>query len=255
VLAEARQDGMTDAEVLARSPVVLALTAPRVAPRPQLPSDTASVYLGSDGEAGNNNGILRESLRLRVRWVQELSGRAAWLLAERLAASGHVTEPELVRHMTLEHVEAVAMNRAVVIPALVEGHEHNFGTPLPAMFQLSDRGKVIRAEPKGAPSGGTAAGGGVGRGRVTYDTENPPDGAVLVTSTLTPGLAPFLPRLQGLVAETGSVLSHLAILARENHVPTVVGYARAVDELPAGAVVVVNGESGLVTIDTEEATA
>jgi pyruvate,water dikinase len=254
VLAEARQDGMTDAEVLSRSPVVLALSAPRVAPRPELPSDTASVYLGGDGEAGNNNGILREALRLRVRWLQELSGRAAWLLAERLAASGHVTEPELVRHMTLEHVEAVAMNRAVVIPALVEGHEHNFGAPLPAMFQLSDRGKVIRAEAMGAPSGGTAAGGGVGRGQVTYDTENPPDGSVLVTSTLTPGLAPFLPRLRGLVAETGSVLSHLAILARENHVPTVVGYARAVDELPAGAVVVVNGESGQVTIEKEEAT-
>ncbi len=206
VLAEARQDGMTDAEVLARSPVVLALAAPRVAPRPQLPSDAASVYLGAEGEAGNNNGILREALRLRVRWVQELSGRAAWLLGERLAASGHITEPELIRHMTLQHIEAVAMNRAVVIPALVEGHSHNFGAPLPAMFQLSDLGKVIRAETKGAPRGGTAAGGGVGRGGVTYDTDNPPQGSVLVTTTLTPGLAPLLPRLHGLVAETGSVL-------------------------------------------------
>jgi pyruvate,water dikinase len=254
VLAEARQDGMTDAEVLARSPVVLALTAPRVAPRPQLPSDTTSVYLGGDGEAGNNNGILREALRLRVRWVQELSGRTAWLLGERLAASGHLTEPELIRHMTLQHIEAVAMNRAVVIPALVEGHTHDFGAPLPAMFQLSDRGKVIRTEPKGSPRGGTAAGGGVGRGTVTYDAENPPEGSVLVTTTLTPGLAPLLPRLKGLVAETGSVLSHLAILARENRVPTVVGYARAVDELPAGAVVVVNGESGQVTIENEGTT-
>ena len=33
VLAEARHDGLTDAEVLEASPVVLALTPPRVAPR------------------------------------------------------------------------------------------------------------------------------------------------------------------------------------------------------------------------------
>ena len=68
---------------------------------------------------------------------------------------------------------------------------------------------------------------GVGRGPVTYDTTDPPTGSVLVTTTLTPGLGPLLPRLSGIVAETGSVLAHLAILAREAGVPTVVGYAGA----------------------------
>ena len=76
-----------------------------------------------------------------------------------------------------------------------------------------------------------------GRGPVTYDTDDPPTGSVLVTTTLTPGLAPLLPRLNGIVAETGSVLSHLAILAREAGVATVVGYAGATDELPEGAIV------------------
>ena len=37
VLAEAREDGLTDQEILERSPVVLALTPPRIAPRPALP--------------------------------------------------------------------------------------------------------------------------------------------------------------------------------------------------------------------------
>ena len=57
-----------------------------------------------------------------------------------------------------------------------------------------------------------------------------------MTTTLTPGLAPLLGRLEGIVAETGSVLSHLAILAREAGVATVVGYSGAKDDLPEGAI-------------------
>ena len=254
VLVEARQDGLTDDEVLARSPIVLALAAPRVAPEPNLPPDAMAIHLGSDERSGNDNGIIREALRLRVRWIQELSGRAAWELGERLAAAGQLTEPELIRHMTLEHVEAVATNRAVVIPALVQSHAHDFGAPLPAQFQLSDRGKVVQIRTACGTCGGTAAGGGIGTGPVTYDADDPPPGSVLVTTTLTPGLGPLLSRLNGIVAETGSVLSHLAILARESGVATVVGYAGATDELAEGAVITVDGETGQVTIQPKETT-
>jgi pyruvate,water dikinase len=69
---------------------------------------------------------------------------------------------------------------------------------------------------------------------------------------LQPGLAPLLTRLHGIVAETGSVLSHLAILAREARVATVVGYAGAADELREGIVVRVDGESGQVDVQEEE---
>ena len=58
----------------------------------------------------------------------------------------------------------------------------------------------------------------------------------------------MLPGLGGLVAETGSVLSHLAILAREFGVPTVVGVAGAVDRFPTGTVVTVDGATGAVEI-------
>ena len=248
VLAEARQDGLSDKEIIARSPSVLALTGPRVAPEPELPEEATAVYTATSCSACSDNGILREALRLRVRWVQEVSGRAAWELGERLAAAGDLTEPELIRHMTLEHVEAVATKRAVVVPALVLSHDHDFGAPLPAWFQLSDLGRPIRTQCASEVGGGTGAGGGVGTGPVTYDHDDPPTGSVLVTTTLSPGLGPLLSRLKGIVAETGSVLSHLAILAREAGVPTVVGYAGATEDLPEGAIVLVDGDSGRVTI-------
>jgi pyruvate,water dikinase len=248
VLVEARHDGLADSEIIARSPSVLALTAPRVARAPVLPEEAEAVYVPTTGQPCGDNGILREALRLRVRWVQECSGRAAWELGERLAAVGELPEPELIRHMNLEHLEAVATKRAVVVPALVSSHDHDFGRPLPAWFQVSDLGRPIRAQCDREVGGGTGAGGGTATGEVTYDAQDPPAGSVLVTTTLSPGLGPLLPRLEGIVAETGSVLSHLAILAREAGVATVVGYVGATDDLPEGATVLVDGDGGRVTI-------
>ena len=252
VLAEARREGLSDQDVLERSPVVLALTPPRVAPRAALPSDSFAANLGADSDSANDNGILREALRLRVRWVQELTGRAAWELGERLTKLGDLVDPDMIRHMTLDHVEAVFTKRAVVVPMLVQTHLHHFGAPLPVAFRLTDRGMVMPERCADEVGGGTGAGGGSKEGVVTYDQDDPPAGSVLVTETLTPGLATLLPRLNGIVAETGSVLSHLAILAREASVPTVVGYANAVQSLPEGTSVLVDGESGRVTITTEE---
>ena len=163
MLAEARQDGLTDDEILARSPTVLALAPPRVAPKPELPEEATALHVTTTCQNCGDNGIIREALRLRVRWVQEISGRAACELGARLAKVKDLTEPELIRHMTLEQVEAVATKRAVVVPPLVDMHAHDFGAPLPAWFQLSDRGKPIRVQCAGEVGGGTGAGGGTGK--------------------------------------------------------------------------------------------
>jgi rifampicin phosphotransferase len=263
VLVQSRVDGLSDDEIVRRSPVVLALVPPHVAPRADLP-EAAAVALGPDGSAGATGagerpaaprtpdaGVVREALRLRVRWLHELTGRAAWELGERLAAAGVLPAPEAVRHLGLDHLDALATKRAVTVPALVASGGPEPGDPLPARFRLSDRGLPIPVEGAGE-GGGTGAGGGVGRGPVTHDADDPPAGSVLVTTTLAPALGPLLPRLAGIVAETGSVLSHLAILAREGGVATVVGYAGAGEELEDGAMVEVDGDSGRVTVQESE---
>ena len=51
-----------------------------------------------------------------------------------------------------------------------------------------------------------------------------------------------------LVAETGSVLAHLAILARESGVATVVGHVGAVEEFPEGTTIDVDGDTGQVRV-------
>ena len=80
----------------------------------------------------------------------------------------------------------------------------------------------------------------------------PADGAVLVVRTLDPGLASVLPGLRGLVSETGSVLSHLAILAREFGVPTVVGVEDAVKRFPPGPQSSSTASTGEVSAATSE---
>jgi pyruvate,water dikinase len=71
----------------------------------------------------------------------------------------------------------------------------------------------------------------------------PPD-AVLVVRTLDPALAPLLPGLVALVAQTGSPLSHLAVLAREFGLPAVVGATDAVHRFPPGSRLTVDGTAG-----------
>ena len=104
---------------------------------------------------------------------------------------------------------------------------------------------------------GEPAGGGRATGIVVHDADSigvvAADGepVVLVTDHLAPDLAPVLGRIVGLVAETGSALSHLAILARESHVATVAGVPAARQRYPAGTRVVVDGTTGRIDALTD----
>ena len=71
-------------------------------------------------------------------------------------------------------------------------------------------------------------------------------GDVLVASNIDPGWTSVFPLLAGLVTETGGILSHGAILAREYGVPTVTCVDSALVRLEPGAVVRVDGVAGTV---------
>ncbi|WNV77662.1 PEP/pyruvate-binding domain-containing protein [Geodermatophilus sp. DSM 44513] len=243
VLARARAAGRSDAETVAAQPVVLALAPPGVRAAPSLPADVAVPATGPGADDrpatdADDPGLLREALRLRVRWLQEVGARAAWTLGGRLAADGRLARAEEVGGLRLADLAALVDDpTAVASPRPVVP-----GDPLPARFRMSDTGRPV---PVGGGAGATGAGGGTGSGPVHHG-DDPPAGAVLVVRTLDPALAPVLPRLAGLVAETGSVLAHLAILAREAGVPTVVGAAGALERFAPGTVVRVDGTTGEV---------
>jgi len=254
VLAEARRDGIDDATLVAENPVVLALVPPKVAPAPSLPPAVNPVWPANrSGRRADPAAVLREALRLRVRWIQELSGRGAWELGRRLALAGVLPDAEAVRHLHWEDLRVVALHRAVPLNLTLDAATgRRASTPPPSCFRLTERGRPVSAVRPGSDVDGIGAGGGKGEGVVTHDTEDPPPGSVLVVTTLSPTLAPLLPRLAGLVAETGNPLAHLAILAREAGLPTVVGLAGALERLEEGTRIRLDGTTGAVSMVTEE---
>jgi phosphohistidine swiveling domain-containing protein len=120
--------------------------------------------------------------------------------------------------------------------------------PLPDAFRLSAAGTVVaeRTGTGGKGDGGNSRGvsGGRAVGTVWDGTGPRPTDPVLVVRTLDPALAPLLPQLTALVAQTGSPLSHLALLAREFGLPAVVGATDAVRRFPPGSRVTVDGTTG-----------
>lgn len=86
---------------------------------------------------------------------------------------------------------------------------------------------------------GAVAHAGIGAGPVFQvqndaDMDRFPDGAILVTPFTAPWLARIVPKAAGIIAERGSVAGHLATIAREFRVPTLVGVPEALKLLPGG---------------------
>jgi pyruvate,water dikinase len=243
-LAGARRSGLDDDDVLAAHPVVLALVAPSIADRGPLPVHVP---------AGDEPAVVaalgpREALRLRVRWVHELTAVAARELGRRLVERGGLDGVDDVAMLTFAELEDVVAGRPA--PGELAGRAAAESPPLPAAFRLGAGGGTVAVRLHGAAGkAGQGAGGGRASGTV-HDGSGPLEGAVLVVTSLDPRLAPQLPALRALVAETGSPLSHLAILAREHGVATVVGVPDAVRRFPPGTSLLVDGTSGDVTVLT-----
>ena len=243
---------------MARIPIVLTLTPPRIGCPAPLPQVGDGIEPHPDPAAGADEGTLplREELRVRARWLDELLARAVSLLGARLVRAERLPTPAAIRDLSLRELTSlIGGDRAP--RDLAERMRIPDGPPLPAVFRLTSDGDVAPARlPRGRDQAGRGAGGGRGMGRVHQLAEGPidEDGEVLVVRVLEPGLAAALPHLGGLVAETGSTLSHLAILAREVNVPTVVGVEDALQRYPPGTLVSVDGTTGEVKpIHTEVA--
>ena len=73
-------------------------------------------------------------------------------------------------------------------------------------------------------------------------------GDVLVTESTTEAFNILLPLLGGIVTDSGGLLSHAAIVAREYGIPGVVGTREATDRIADGTRVRVDGDAGEVTL-------
>jgi len=100
-------------------------------------------------------------------------------------------------------------------------------------------------------AGGAIACAGVGCGPAYHvkevaDLKDFPDGAVLVANHSSPQYVLVMGRAQGIVTDHGSVSGHMAALAREFGVPTILGAEGASAAIPPGLEITVDAYSGRV---------
>ncbi|HUF61381.1 MAG TPA: PEP/pyruvate-binding domain-containing protein [Verrucomicrobiales bacterium] len=74
-------------------------------------------------------------------------------------------------------------------------------------------------------------------------------GQILVCPYTDPGWTPVLARVGGVVAETGGMLSHAAVICREFGLPAVLGVAGATARIPDGSHVLLSGDEGFVEVE------
>ena len=128
----------------------------------------------------------------------------------------------------------------------------------PVLFSddLDAIGRPLPVPPGGDKIEGVALSAGVAEGPalvLTEPTAAPPEGGyILVCPSTDPAWVPLFVHAKALVMETGGVLSHGAIVAREFGLPAVAGLPNATQRLKTGQTLRVDGGRGTVTIVVAE---
>jgi pyruvate,water dikinase len=174
---------------------------------------------------------------------------------------GTVEEPVPVAEQETAALSHDVLQTLAGFAATIEAH---YGAPQDIEWALDRTGRLflLQSRPlrviqprRAAPTpnlagrvalarGGMTVSPGAGAGAVchaasTQDLAGVADGAVLIAPNPFPALVTVMHRVRALVTEAGGVASHLATLARESRVPTLVGVGRAL-EIPAGTEVTVD---------------
>jgi pyruvate,water dikinase len=77
-------------------------------------------------------------------------------------------------------------------------------------------------------------------------------GDVLVAATTEPPWTPLFATASAIVTDSGGVLSHSAVVAREYRIPAVVGTGNATTTFKDGQLIEVDGNAGTVQVVVEE---
>jgi pyruvate,water dikinase len=234
--------------------------------------DAIARYPGLDEmlQVGSIGYRLKEDHTYHIDYPGLLATREVLLaFGRRLLAEGRIGRLEDVWMLTREELHrAVVDQNLITLKELVQqlrkemarGREEG---PRPYLGEAPppvERHTVLEqfygaggAESSGAVLQGIAASAGEVEG-VARVVAGPEDfrrvrsGDVLVTTTTTPAWTPLFASLAGLVTETGGVLSHAAVVAREYRLAAVVGVEGATQRIPDGARVHVDGIRGRVAV-------
>jgi pyruvate,water dikinase len=207
-------------------------------------------------------------------WGLALVRRAVMAAGRRVAAAGAIDAPEDVLHLTAAELRAALAAepapglRAVVAERRAGLERYADVTPpfrlgtLPAGpppdgpasrmgTKFAGLPPTAQDEPGVLRGSAGSEGAVVGLARVVTsldDAARLQPGEVLVAETTAPPWTPLFGVAGAIVTDTGGVLSHSAVVAREYGIPAVVGAGTATASIPDGTLVEVDGDAGTVRI-------
>lgn len=155
------------------------------------------------------------------------------------------------RRDEMEHFRTVAPPPALGTPPAGPRPDDAFGRAMVRFFggppQPSEQPGVLK---------GNAGSPGVVRGvakvvRSLSEASKLARGDILVAETTAPPWTPLFATAAGIVTDTGGILSHCAVVAREYRIPAVVGVAGATKAIRDGMVIEIDGDAGIVRIVDE----
>ena len=207
----------------------------------------------------DHNYLIDYSSTARIRRVFLACGNA-------LAEAGTIAEPDDVMHLRIEEVRAALRGGGTDLRERVRErraqmtHYAAIDPPFDINAPATVDGAAAPTDP--GQSGarldpdvlhGMAASAGVARGRArvlrsldAVDELRP--GEVLVATTTGQAWTPLFATASALVTESGNLLSHAAVVAREYALPAVVALSGATRLIPDGALVEVDGAAGVVRL-------
>jgi phosphohistidine swiveling domain-containing protein len=183
-------------------------------------------------------------------------------VGRRLAREHTIAEPEDVLYLHRDEITAlIAAPRPmgeIVAERRAEHARQMTVTPPRAIGRVDDEPKpppeaTSQVDTPAAIEGlrGVGASAGVVRGpaRVTLsptDVGRIGPGDIIVCPATNPSWVPVFAIAAGLVTNTGGILAHAAVVAREFGLPAVVGVAGATSRIPDGALIEIDGTAGSV---------
>jgi pyruvate,water dikinase len=193
-------------------------------------------------------------------------------VGRRLAAAGVVDQPDDVFLLTLEELRDTALevprlNRRARIAARRAEMDYFRSVPVPATLGAAPSDapptdpvnaalrKFFGAPPPPADDDAVIRGSRGSPGKVTGPARvvrslagagKLRPGDVLVVETTAPPWTPLFATAAAVVSDTGGILSHCAVVAREYGIPAVVGTGNATALLQDGQLIEVDGDAGTV---------
>jgi pyruvate,water dikinase len=201
--------------------------------------------------------------------LQHLSRRAFVEAGKHLVARGLIADPEDVIFLTVDEIleELRSSERPDLRPVVEERRaEHSRNRTLTPPRTLGapppppEPGRRDRFW-GGAPpesTGREIRGNAGSRGKVTgiarvalrlSEATSLQPGEILVCTTTAPPWTPLFATAAAIVTDTGGILSHCAVVAREYGIPAVVGTGVATQRIRSGQTVTVDGSAGVVTLE------